>query len=188
MSGVATMHPQPALPPRLGSAHRGSSGERAETVTAGITDWAPAGLLRAQGQPGLGRGPGLPEPFRAPGRQVDTGVPQDPTDTTWHQLPPRRAGLPTPEVGRAPRNSPAEPPSPNSTSAPSPGPNLFGLASRQRKGCGPGTPALGAGAMTPDSSPPAERKGQPESGLLPTHLSGGPVFGSGSSDVRVAAT
>lgn len=71
-------------------------------VTAGITDWAPAGHLRAQGQQGLGRGPGIPEPFRAPGRQVDTGVRQDPTDTTRHQLPPRRDGLPTPEGRRAP--------------------------------------------------------------------------------------
>lgn len=49
-------------------------------------------------------------------------------------------------------------------------------------------PRLGGRSNDSGPSPQAERKGQPGSGLLPTHLSCGPVFGSGSSGVRVAAT
>lgn len=104
MSGVATMHPQPALPPRLGSAHRGSSGERAETVTAGITDWAPAGLLRAQGQPGLGRGPGLPEPFRAPRA---AGGHRCPAGPNGHDVAPTPSAEGWPSYSRG-RESPPE--------------------------------------------------------------------------------
>lgn len=62
MSSVAAMHPQPALPPCSGARTGARAWNGTEMVTAGITDWAPASLLRAQGQPGLGRGPGLPEP------------------------------------------------------------------------------------------------------------------------------
>lgn len=93
------------------------------------------------------------------------------------------------EDGRAhPRTSLGAPPSQNSRTTPSPDPNLFSLATRQSKGCDPGIPALGGEATTPDSSLQPEHKGQRGSGVLPTHLSCGPVSSSGSSDVRVAAT
>lgn len=165
----------------------------AEMATAGVTDSAPgasepSGPGRADGPPGLPRA----SPSAAGGRgHRSSGGPNRPRGGI-SPPPPARAGLPTPEARRArPRTSPGRGrwcvPIPKLNT-----PLLTGPAGSARrapkKGAQQEPPPsggeLGLGFLTPSwSAEDAE-----SNLLLPTHLSRGPVFGSGSSGVRAAAT
>ena len=117
--------------------------------------------------------------FPAPAQQVSTEVPENPTDPKRPQIPPPGAGLPTPEAGRARPTPPPPPPLLAATRS------AGGLA---KKGVGRRNPRLEGRFGDSDCSPQLERRGTQENSQMTTHLSCGPVFGSGSSDVPIAAT
>lgn len=175
--------PAPSAPPGGAQGARAQNG--AEMATAGLTDSA---APRAPPAPGTARAAGLPAPAAAAAQQVDTAVPRDPTDPRRHRLPPPGLAFPPPRPGLLAREA--------SRRTPIPGLNIRALTCAQpvppgespKRGVRPSNARLGGRGTDPDSSPQARRKEQRESGLRSTHLSWGPVFRSGSSDVRVAAT
>lgn len=177
MSSVATP-PNPRDPGASGARRGARAGNRWNNGLGSRGRPKPSGAARAGG-----RGPCLPLAPPTPRAAGDPGAPETPTGPRWRQLPPWEAGRPTPEAGEPRQASPA----PNSSSARSPGRNLSSRRAARERGAAQ-EPRLGGRSRDSGPLPQAERRGRPGSGRLPTHLSCGPVFGSGSSGVRVAAT
>lgn len=142
-------------------------------VTAGITDSSPGGpqaLRDSPGWEGTWPSPRPPSPSAAGGHSSSRGpngpeVASTPAAGLTSLLP--GPGEPTQEITRGT-------PTPNSTSAPSPGPNLLSLAGHQRKGCVPGTPALGQEAMIPIPHPSRSAKGSGKVAYCPRTCLAGP--------------
>nr|XP_051675433.1 nascent polypeptide-associated complex subunit alpha, muscle-specific form [Oryctolagus cuniculus]XP_051675434.1 nascent polypeptide-associated complex subunit alpha, muscle-specific form [Oryctolagus cuniculus]XP_051675435.1 nascent polypeptide-associated complex subunit alpha, muscle-specific form [Oryctolagus cuniculus] len=182
----------PRVPPHPSGVRPGARAwNGAETATAGVTDSAARGPASPRWEAELGRCLALPEPVPALAQQADEAVPEGPTDPRT-SLRPRLAGVPGRQQSEPQSPAPCIP-IPELNIAPlSPGSNLFNLRSRKRNGRGPETPppphpALGEAATTPTPHP-APKLRAASRGLPLTHLSCGFVPGSGSSDVRVAAT
>lgn len=143
-------------------------------ATAGITDSAPPPPRQPPGTARAAEGSRSPRARRSPGAAGGHSSAEDLTEPRGHRLPPPGLAFPPPNRDCSPKKSPVASPSPNSASALSPVPNLFRLASRRRKGCGPATPALGEGATTPIPHP---RPGGESSGKVascPRTCLGGP--------------
>lgn len=124
---------------------------------------------------------------------MDTEVPGIPTDPEGGITPPPPAARPgRPPYPRGLESPPENPagrvPIPKLSTHLLTGPYRVRPADAQERGAA-GTPALRGRAKTRLPHPQLEHRRTRKSDLLlPTHLSCGPVFGSGSSDVRAAAT
>ena len=140
-------------------------------VTAGITDsarWGRASLGGREHQP-----PRRPSPrLSAAGGHRGSRGPNGPDVAS---TPAALGGFSPPEDRTAhPRTSLGAPPSQNSRTTPSPGPNQFSLAGCQRKVCGPGIPALGVNAMTPIPHSSRSAKGSRKVAYCPRTCLAGP--------------
>lgn len=147
----------------------------AEMVTAGITDSAPWGRSSPRGQAGMENGPVFSAPQPQPQRTGGHSRSGGPNGPGVASTPAARGWLSS-SRGREnpPRTSLGAPPSPNSTASPSPGSNLFSLAGRQRKGCGPGISALGVEAMAPIPRPSPSAKSSRKVAYCPRTCLAGP--------------
>lgn len=168
--------PAPSAPPGGAQGARARNG--AEMATAGLTDSAaprappaPGTARDSPGQPGLLASPRPPQPQRSRWTRQFRG-----TQRTRGGIDSRHRGWPSRPRGRdcSPEKPPVAPPSPDSTSALSPVPNLFRLASRQREGCGRATPASGEGAPTPIPRPRPGGKSSGKVAYAPRTCLGGP--------------
>lgn len=171
------------------------SGDRAwngaEMATAGITDSAPWGPLTDEDRTGCPRGdrlrgtPGLP---RASPPLRTQQFRRTQRTRRWPQRPPPGPAFPLPRPGEPAQKPRWLHPHPRTQHPPPHWPLPVPSGGSPKKGVRPRNPRSEGRSQDSDSSPQPVGKGTRESGLLPTHLPCGPVFGSGSSDVRVAAT
>lgn len=103
MSGVATMHPQPAPPPCLGSAHRGSSVERGSNGNRWSNGLGSRRPLTRSGAAGAREGTwhsrALPSPRAAGGHRCSAGP-------NGHDVAPTPAAEGWPSYSRGPESPP----------------------------------------------------------------------------------
>ena len=132
------------------------------------------GPLRLRGQPGPGGHLACPLPLEPRRSRWTEQFQEDPTDPRWQQHPP--PGLPSSSQGRErpPTNSLAAPELRARPPTHPPGPNRFGLAGRQRKGCGPGPPSRGEEARTTAPRPSRSAKGSGRVAYCPRTCLAGP--------------
>lgn len=185
MSSAGRLPGSPPLHSSLGNAHRGSSEEPAEMATAGITDGS-LGALNPQEELRLGGTPGIPRASAA-GEHRSSREPNGPQAASNPTARGRPSYSRSRESPPNPHPTLTAPASPNSTPTPllAPTRSAGGLP---KKGVGRRNPRLEGRFGDSDCSPQLERRGTQENSQMTTHLSCGPVFGSGSSDVPIAAT
>lgn len=154
-------------------------------ATAGITDGS-LGALNPQEELRLGGTPGIPRASAA-GEHRSSREPNGPQAASNPTARGRPSYSRSRESPPNPHPTLTAPASPNSTPTPllAPTRSAGGLP---KKGVGRRNPRLEGRFGDSDCSPQLERRGTQENSQMTTHLSCGPVFGSGSSDVPIAAT